>query len=662
MNRGDDSGKLFKAALNGDVSHIEEALSEEIENSNEEGVIFAKISNRQADLSGKDKDKDTPLHVVAEEGNIKILKLLIEYEKGKQESKASAGSCSSLQNKDGNTPLHVALLNRNVEVTELLAKHYPEMAGVTNHDGNTPLHLAAELSNASVFVQFLAEYENWQQMWRLQNEEGNTALHVAIINNRFKIATLLLERDHELASLTNKAKETPLHLAIIEQQIFENKFRNLAIMDSDLENAVKIGDLNFLKNAREKEIDNGEYFVGQNLFDGDNILHIAVQLKHYEFIKEITRKRLSPRSIISKLMSQSNNDGNSPLHVAAKVCDDIPFFKLLLEYDEHDGQFEMKNANGFTPFHVAILNNKLKIACCFMPSPLFSLRFMSGFPHREFFCASCRESAKLADENYGKTILHWMIDRIPTLQKGRERLKLKEIEDLVEFKDYQGNKPLDLAWKFNFKVVRVLLDKSLRSKGKVDDKDSSSTSHLQRPTLKANHILPLYSNDILDDVGTIIGNEDLTPNLRAVQAGNVQIVKVLDDLNKEGSEKVDKDGRTLWHMLVNQPSSMTRKLLEDFAKKQYVIDLLKKTDNKGKTALHLALESRLFTHARLFMQCSPFDHKELSPKQLEFIKELLEIKDGDGVTPGDQLASIPDLPRDLKEIVSEKNIKESGEK
>uniref|UniRef100_A0A803M1E9 Uncharacterized protein n=1 Tax=Chenopodium quinoa TaxID=63459 RepID=A0A803M1E9_CHEQI len=569
MNRGDDSGKLFKAALNGDVSHIEEALSEEIENSNEEGVIFAKISNRQADLSGKDKDKDTPLHVVAEEGNIKILKLLIEYEKGKQESKASAGSCSSLQNKDGNTPLHVALLNRNVEVTELLAKHYPEMAGVTNHDGNTPLHLAAELSNASVFVQFLAEYENWQQMWRLQNEEGNTALHVAIINNRFKIATLLLERDHELASLTNKAKETPLHLAIIEQQIFENKFRNLAIMDSDLENAVKIGDLNFLKNAREKEIDNGEYFVGQNLFDGDNILHIAVQLKHYEFIKEITRKRLSPRSIISKLMSQSNNDGNSPLHVAAKVCDDIPFFKLLLEYDEHDGQFEMKNANGFTPFHVAILNNKLKIACCFMPSPLFSL-------------------------SDGYTPLH---------------------------------RAAFLTASFFVQVAGSL------------------------QTLKANHILPLYSNDILDDVGTIIGNEDLTPNLRAVQAGNVQIVKVLDDLNKEGSEKVDKDGRTLWHMLVNQPSSMTRKLLEDFAKKQYVIDLLKKTDNKGKTALHLALESRLFTHARLFMQCSPFDHKELSPKQLEFIKELLEIKDGDGVTPGDQLASIPDLPRDVSTLL-----------
>uniref|UniRef100_A0A803MA13 Uncharacterized protein n=1 Tax=Chenopodium quinoa TaxID=63459 RepID=A0A803MA13_CHEQI len=171
----------------------------------------------------QDEHGNTPLHAAEEEGNIEFLQKLLQCEEGEQEVTvlSPAPVSSRLQNHDGNTPLHVALIKgRNLKVAELLVKHFPDLVGVINNEGNTPLHVAAALGDTDVFKTILHEVEHSQPTWMsMGNDKGNTPLHVAVINGKVEIARLLLEKDPKLASVTNKFKETPLHLALIIHQI-----------------------------------------------------------------------------------------------------------------------------------------------------------------------------------------------------------------------------------------------------------------------------------------------------------------------------------------------------------------------------------------------------------------------------------------------------------
>uniref|UniRef100_A0A803LAC5 PGG domain-containing protein n=1 Tax=Chenopodium quinoa TaxID=63459 RepID=A0A803LAC5_CHEQI len=108
--------------------------------------------------------------------------------------------------------------------------------------------------------------------------------------------------------------------------------------------------------------------------------------------------------------------------------------------------------------------------------------------------------------------------------------------------------------------------------------------------------------------------------------------------NPEASKRVDNNGRTLWHMLVNQPPSMTKELISGIGEKAHLIKLLEIQDKEGKTPLHLALESRRFTQAEHFLMCS----------DKRYMRNLLEIEDGNGITSGDLIASIRHLPQDLE--------------
>uniref|UniRef100_A0A803LAC3 Uncharacterized protein n=1 Tax=Chenopodium quinoa TaxID=63459 RepID=A0A803LAC3_CHEQI len=563
-------------------------------------------------------------------------------------------------------------------------------------------------------------------------------------------------------------------------------------LEVHLENAAKKGDVGFLKEARNKEIENGNYFVGQNS-SGHDILHIAIRSEQYEFIEQVT-KMLLPTSIIDKLINQRNNHGDTLFHVTAEVGN-IHIFMLLLEFDE-SGKFYVRNF--------------------------------------------CPESAEVVDKNDGKTILHFLIDRVYSYQQGKKLLQVPQIGRLKDVKDNQENTPLDLAWKSNFKMARLLCHSSttstshahqpidfdqmkkmkkrtLEEYGVIDgvtirsiqekiskyginflsSRDSKERNvlhnlmRLERRTpikydeyldfikqvvnthpilsaqtdingdtpihilmqnspdtkiyrsttqsstydvtytlltksslpyellvpfvysfandrgyanarkkeeegyhmkyddplvvqnkegntplheaLKANHILPalllidFYSDssrtafglsnklqwprnvikkvqNVNEEAAISRDQDGLTPIMRAVQVGGIDTVKILDELNPEASKIVDINGQTLWHKLVNQPSYMIEKFVNDIGKKYHLIDLFKIQNKEGKTPLHLALESRCFTHARLFLQCAPDEWS--STKRSEWMIKLLEIQDGDGITSGDRLSSISDLPQD----------------
>ncbi|XP_021722440.1 uncharacterized protein LOC110689922 [Chenopodium quinoa] len=228
-----------------------------------------------------------------------------------------------------------------------------------------------------------------------------------------------------------------------------------------------------------------------------------------------------------------------------------------------------------------------------------------------------------------------------TKEEGRCHFKY---DSPLLVQNMEGNTPLHEALKANHILPALLLIILYES----DSRTAFGLTNKRKETLL--HLLVGSSlvewprdaieevQDVNKEAASSQDQDGLTPIMRAAQVGHIDTVKTLDDLNQEASKIVDNNGQTLCHMLVNQPSSKTEKFVHDIGKKDHLIDLLKIRDNDGKTPLHLALESRCFTHARLFLDCS--GDEWLPAQKLKWMKDLLEIKDGDGITSGDRLASI----------------------
>ncbi|KAL9228414.1 hypothetical protein vseg_004000 [Gypsophila vaccaria] len=82
--------------------------------------------------------------------------------------------------------------------------------------GNTPLHIAAEFGNEAAVGRLTEGWTSHGQLfpWRVVNSVGNTVAHVALLHGNVALAVYMLEKDSGLARLVNNSKETLLHLAI----------------------------------------------------------------------------------------------------------------------------------------------------------------------------------------------------------------------------------------------------------------------------------------------------------------------------------------------------------------------------------------------------------------------------------------------------------------
>ena len=135
----------------------------------------------------------------------------------------------------GNCILHVAAKSGQAQIMEMvlalgaLYRHPPLYA--TNCKGNTALHIAASLGNLGMSQLLIAraldqEAEVKRLLLKAQNVEQNTALHLAVKHGHYDIVDLLIRNEPGLTSITNKAGESPLFLAV-DRGFFEIALRIL---------------------------------------------------------------------------------------------------------------------------------------------------------------------------------------------------------------------------------------------------------------------------------------------------------------------------------------------------------------------------------------------------------------------------------------------------
>ncbi|THG15842.1 hypothetical protein TEA_023865 [Camellia sinensis var. sinensis] len=113
------------------------------------------------------------------------------------------------------SPLHVAASRGHTQFVQQLLNSNSELAGVFDSEHRSALHLASAKVkyNQEETLILLVENVECYDLINATDSNGNTLLHVAVFNNKFTLAKLLLDRNVELAEALNSQHQSALHLA-----------------------------------------------------------------------------------------------------------------------------------------------------------------------------------------------------------------------------------------------------------------------------------------------------------------------------------------------------------------------------------------------------------------------------------------------------------------
>jgi ankyrin repeat protein len=151
-----------------------------------------------ADVNGTEsKYGSAPLHFAAQKGYLDVVKLLLDY-----------GADINQLNDQGTTPLHFAAEGGNIDIVKLLLEEGAEDINDTNDHGNTPLNFAAINGHIDVVKLLVESGANVNG----ENNHGVTSLLFAVWKSRIHVVKLLIQSQANV-NQTNKYGDTPFNWA-----------------------------------------------------------------------------------------------------------------------------------------------------------------------------------------------------------------------------------------------------------------------------------------------------------------------------------------------------------------------------------------------------------------------------------------------------------------
>ncbi|WP_410542263.1 ankyrin repeat domain-containing protein [Wolbachia endosymbiont of Tetranychus urticae] len=303
-------------------------LVELVDNKNDQGVTplhFAAeggykttaeaLLSKGADANIESGYGNTPLHIAVLNGNLDMVKYLVDENDAKVNSK----------NNLGRTPLICATYTQHsklvsgLEIVEYLLGKDTGLLNVPDKDDRTPLHWAAEEGNTKVVSILLKKLaDNFQSIGvNTPDKYGKTPIYLAAYYGNLGIVKLLIENDADINIVVNvpdKNNRTPLHAAAY------NGYKNIA--EVLLEN-------------------NADLSVPDKY--GMTPLHFAASNGNLGVTKLFVRKGAN--------VNAETNERVRPLHYAAKGGYDR-IVEILLQ----NGASVNADYEGVTPLHEAAYN------------------------------------------------------------------------------------------------------------------------------------------------------------------------------------------------------------------------------------------------------------------------------------------------------------------
>ena len=525
------------------------------------------------------KNRQTALQLAASQSDQALVDLLLE---ARTESEVSQKEAPP--SKDEDVALRTAAQNGNVEIVRKLLEKAKANLFSTDEDGSTALHLAAESGNLSVVTTLLEKIK----ADLLSTDEGpSTAVHLAAEGGNLPVVTTLLEKGKANLLSTDKDSPTPLHLAaqsrnLPEVTTLESKSASSALNrtnknhDTPLSLAAWKGHANvvdeLLKNHADPDIaDSGNVTplnsaawsgycevvvlllnanANPTIADsaGQNPLNSAASRGHEEVVKLLLGE---PRTL--DVIDHKDEDDESPLFSAANNGH-TEIVKLLVK---HRANVNIFNKNNDSALRVAARDGKEEMVQLLLKEraePLVQttddgytpLHSAARYGHETVLNILLQESKENieANDNYGNTALLLAADN------GEE----ESVELLLKNGAKAGSQnnrkmtALILAARYGYEnIVRMLLNPETTeykglSKLEIDKQDEDGLAALQWAVYKGHEEIVQMLLSSNADVSLKDTEEDTALHLAAIR-GDDAVVKALLDKGANWRVK-NKDGKS----------------------------------------------------------------------------------------------------------------------
>ncbi|XP_017236932.1 ankyrin repeat-containing protein At5g02620-like isoform X1 [Daucus carota subsp. sativus] len=288
---------------------------------------------------------ETALHLAARQGHYDTVSVLIRMAKIFDKRPNNLGNTTTAlqnliraSNVEFETALHAAVRYNHQKVVELLVRKDPGFAYPRNKFDETPLYLAAVRGYDDVTQVILDNCDSPT----FGGPHGRTALHAAAMSyTGHGCMKLLMKRNEDLINVADNDGWTAFHFAADNNQCY-----SIELLLGVNKYVAHLPDQKYKKTALHIAAYKGYHKVVEQLLkylpdawesvdgNGQNILHIAVQQYKKPLLKFILSKT-QKFDILNTLIIQRDQEGNTPLHLAAKFGYNIPEIGEWLQKIDH---------------------------------------------------------------------------------------------------------------------------------------------------------------------------------------------------------------------------------------------------------------------------------------------------------------------------------------
>ncbi|KAL9342597.1 hypothetical protein Peur_065922 [Populus x canadensis] len=312
-----------------------------------DNIIAYLVKDFPSLITMRNSQNDTVLHLAARERTaIHTIKSLVELNP----------SLMRMANGKRNTPLHDAVIKGNEEVAKFLVARDPEVAYYSNKNGSSPLYLAVENGNKNGILDDLLDLGASIPITREDGDalpKRKSPVHAAIEQRNIDLLEKIAKAKPELLCLTDEELGNSLHYAssicFLEgvRFLLKNFLNGAYKTNSEGNYPIHVACKNESVDLVKEFLDIFPYpkeFLNKK---GQNILHVAAENGQGNVVRYILEQY---QKIGEPLLNEMDEDGNTPLHLAARHGQSTAAFVLVRDKRVENS---IVNNENFTPYDVA---------------------------------------------------------------------------------------------------------------------------------------------------------------------------------------------------------------------------------------------------------------------------------------------------------------------